>query len=82
MEPTKRQVTRLGYCQYLLVSQINYTLTNFADNSGDYFYVALGDTTGEVHTIDLDSDNCFGISKIGVNIWVYFLDKSSNERQL
>jgi hypothetical protein len=29
----KNQVTRLDYCQYLLVSQINYTLTNFADHS-------------------------------------------------
>jgi hypothetical protein len=26
-------VSRLDYCQYLLVSQINYTLTNFADHS-------------------------------------------------
>ena len=26
-------VTRLDYCQYLLVSQINYTLTNFAEHS-------------------------------------------------
>lgn len=25
-------MTRLGYCQYLLVSQINYTLTHFADH--------------------------------------------------
>ncbi|WNZ43982.1 hypothetical protein Q2T42_19300 [Leptolyngbya boryana CZ1] len=29
----KDAVTRLNYCQYLLVSQINYTLTNFADHS-------------------------------------------------
>jgi hypothetical protein len=29
----KESVTRLDYCQYLLVSQINYTLTNFADHS-------------------------------------------------
>jgi hypothetical protein len=29
----KPKVTRLDYCQYLLVSQINYTLTNFADHS-------------------------------------------------
>lgn len=29
-EPT---VTRLDYCQYLLGSQINYTLTNFADHT-------------------------------------------------
>ena len=28
----KTQVTRLDYCQYLLVSQINYTLTNFANH--------------------------------------------------
>jgi DDE family transposase len=28
----KEKVTRLNYCQYLLVSQINYTLTNFADH--------------------------------------------------
>jgi hypothetical protein len=25
--------SRLDYCQYLLVSQLNYTLTNFADHS-------------------------------------------------
>lgn len=29
----KPPMTRLEYCQYLLVSQINYTLTNFADHS-------------------------------------------------
>jgi hypothetical protein len=29
----KDAVTRLDYCQYLLVSQINYTLTNFADHN-------------------------------------------------
>src|ERR1700716_2647972 len=28
----KTSVTRLDYCQYLLVSQINSTLTNFADH--------------------------------------------------
>ena len=28
----KNPLTRLDYCQYLLVSQINYTLTNFADH--------------------------------------------------
>ena len=30
------QVTRLEYCQYLLVTQINYTLTNFADHSNKF----------------------------------------------
>ena len=29
----KNSVTRLDYCQQLLVSQINYTLTNFAEHS-------------------------------------------------
>lgn len=29
----KAPVTRLDYCQYLLVSQINYTLTHCADHS-------------------------------------------------
>ena len=32
----KPSVTRLDYCQYLLVSQINYTLTNFADHADDF----------------------------------------------
>ena len=31
----KEPVTRLAYCQYLVSSQINYTLTNFADHSQD-----------------------------------------------
>jgi hypothetical protein len=34
-------VTRLDYCQYLLVSQINYTLTNFADHSEKFSHDAL-----------------------------------------
>ncbi len=29
----KSNVTRSEYCQYLLVSQIDYTLTNFADHT-------------------------------------------------
>ncbi len=28
--------TRLDYCQYLLSSPINYTLTHFADHSEDF----------------------------------------------
>ena len=31
--PMKRPITRLDYCQYLLVSQSNYTLTHFAEHS-------------------------------------------------
>ena len=30
------QITRLEYCQYLLVTQINYTLTNFAAHSSKF----------------------------------------------
>jgi len=33
MNETKERVTRLDYCQYLLVSQINYTLTNYAEHT-------------------------------------------------
>lgn len=33
--------TRLDYCQYLLVSQINYTLTNCADHTEDMSHDAL-----------------------------------------
>nr|VFJ89556.1 MAG: hypothetical protein BECKH772A_GA0070896_100161 [Candidatus Kentron sp. H]VFK04732.1 MAG: hypothetical protein BECKH772A_GA0070896_104531 [Candidatus Kentron sp. H]VFK05248.1 MAG: hypothetical protein BECKH772B_GA0070898_105551 [Candidatus Kentron sp. H]VFK08997.1 MAG: hypothetical protein BECKH772C_GA0070978_105671 [Candidatus Kentron sp. H] len=29
----KKPITYSDYCQYLLVSQINYTLTDFADHS-------------------------------------------------
>src|SRR5262245_12226728 len=37
----KEPVTRLAYCQYLLVSQINYTLTNFADHCAQCSHDAL-----------------------------------------
>ena len=36
-----RRVTRLDYCQYLLSSQINYTLTNFADHSEQFSHDAI-----------------------------------------
>ena len=35
------KVSRLDYCQYLLVSQINYTLTNFADHSKRFSHDAV-----------------------------------------
>jgi hypothetical protein len=41
MRPRTQTVTRLDYCQYLLVSQINYTLTNFADHSKKFSHDAL-----------------------------------------
>jgi hypothetical protein len=37
----KEPVTRLDYCQYLLVSQINYTLTNFADHCEKFSHDAI-----------------------------------------
>jgi hypothetical protein len=36
MNAKKERVTRLDYCQYLLVSQINYTLTNYADHTEQF----------------------------------------------
>jgi hypothetical protein len=40
MQTTKQPVTRLDYCQYLLVSQINYTLTNFAEHAEKFSHDA------------------------------------------
>ena len=37
----KKPVTRLDYCQYLLVSQINYTLTYFADHCEQFSHDAI-----------------------------------------
>lgn len=36
MNAKKERVTRLDYCQYLLVSQINYTLTNYAEHTEQF----------------------------------------------
>jgi len=41
MRPKTQIVTRLDYCQYLLVSQINDTLTNFAEHSEKFSHDAL-----------------------------------------
>ena len=37
----KERVTRLAYCQYLLVSQINYTRTTFADHCAQFSQDAI-----------------------------------------
>lgn len=37
----EQTVTRLDYCQYLLVSQINYTLTNFAEHTEKFSHDAI-----------------------------------------
>jgi hypothetical protein len=36
MRPKKERVTRLDYCQYLLVSQTNYTLTYYAEHTEQF----------------------------------------------
>lgn len=41
VERTHAKVTRLDYCQFLLGSQINYTLTNFADHSEHFSHDAI-----------------------------------------
>src|SRR6266508_1107019 len=38
---TKGQVSRIDYCQYLLSSQTNYTLTYFADHSEGFSHDAI-----------------------------------------
>jgi Transposase DDE domain len=57
----KKPVTRLDYCQYLLVSQINYTLTNFADHSQEFSHDAINRYLGsERMTARLVWDNVEG----------------------
>jgi hypothetical protein len=41
MISANKRANRLDYCQYLLSSQINYTLTNFADHSQQYSHDQL-----------------------------------------
>jgi hypothetical protein len=41
MKPIHQSVTRLDYCQYLLISQINYTLTNFAEHTEEFSHDAV-----------------------------------------
>src|SRR5574341_643749 len=43
----KGPVTRIEYCQYLLVSQINYTLTNFAEHSEKFSHDAINRYLGQ-----------------------------------
>ena len=47
MRPNEGTVTRLDYCQYLLSSQINYTLTNFADHTDKFSHDAINRYLGE-----------------------------------
>ena len=41
MKTLPDSITRLDYCQYLLSTQINYTLTNFAEHSAHFSHDAI-----------------------------------------
>jgi hypothetical protein len=41
MKAIRQPVTRIDYCQYLLISQVNYTLTNFAEHSEKFSHDAV-----------------------------------------
>jgi hypothetical protein len=41
MKKRKRQPSRLDYCQFLLVSQVNYTMTYLAAHSGEWSHDAV-----------------------------------------
>ncbi len=61
MKTNSAAVTRLDYCQYLLSSQINYTLTNFADHSAHFSHDKINRyVAGEQITPRLVWDNVRG----------------------
>jgi hypothetical protein len=61
MATNKESVTRLDYCQYLLISQINYTLTNFADHAEKFSHDAINRyLAGEKITLRLVWENVKG----------------------
>jgi hypothetical protein len=79
----KTQVTRLDYCQYLLVSQINYTLTNFANHCEQFSHDAINRyLRGEQITPRLIWDNVRAHVVVSERGYVVFddtvLDKNSS----
>lgn len=79
----KTPVTRLDYCQYLLVSQINYTLTNFADHSEQFSHDTINRyLRGERITPRLVWDNVRGQLALTPQGFVIFddtvLDKNAS----
>ena len=79
----KKPVTRLDYCQYLLVSQINYTLTNFADHCEKFSHDAINRyRRGERITPRLVWENVRGQVVLTPHGYVLFddtvLDKNSS----
>jgi hypothetical protein len=71
----KEPVTRLAYCQYLLVSQINYTLTNFPDHCEKFSHDTLNRfLRGEKLTPRLVWDNVRGQVVVTPRGYVVFDD--------
>jgi hypothetical protein len=81
----KKPITRLDYCQYLLVTQINYTLTHFADHCEEFSHDALNRyLRGERITPRLVWDNVRGQLVPVAGAYLIFddtvLDKNYSQR--
>ena len=73
----ERRTTRLDYCQFLLSSQINYTLTHFAEHSRRFSHdLANRYLAGERITLRLVWENVRGQDSFSnrlVGEWTYIL---------
>jgi hypothetical protein len=81
----KHKVTRLDYCQFLLSSQINYTLTHFAEHSEQFSHDAITRYMAGDHLPPrLVWENVRGQIVTSANGFVIFddmvLDKSHSEK--
>lgn len=81
----KHKVTRLDYCQFLLSSQINYTLTHFAEHSEQFSHDAITRYMAGDHLPPrLVWENVRGQIVTSANGFVIFddmvLDKSQSEK--
>jgi hypothetical protein len=75
MRPMKQSVSRLDYCQYLLSSQINYTLTNFAEHAEAFGHDRINRyLAGEKITPHLVWENVKGQVVQNANGYVVFDD--------
>ena len=74
-------VTRLDYCQYLLVSQINYTLTNFAEHADGFSHDAVNRyLAGEKLTSRLVWENVKSQVVVSENGYLLFDDTVMDKR--
>lgn len=75
MKQKRPTVTRLDYCQYLLSSQINYTLTNFADHTEKFSHDTINRyLVGEKITPHLVWENVKGQVAQSPNGYIVFDD--------